>query len=367
MATLTPRLAMLGPAPGTRDGVASVIEAYREQGLFARWPADYLATYGDGGLRSNAALLARALRRFVPLLARERALIVHLHAASERGLWRDALFAALAAALGRPFILHLHGAGWRSAHERGGGLVRFAIRLALERAAGVVVPCEAMRTWARGVTRGAQVEVVPPPLAAEEPAPYAPRPNVVLFLSRLEAAKGVFDLLEAFAGLRAAVPDARLVCAGEGERDAAAHLAAQLGIADAVKFTGWVGPSGKRALLENAAVFALPSYDEGLPMGLLEAMLAGVPAVVSPVGGVPEVVADETSGLWAAPGDVVTLQRQLTRLLADRDLGARIGAAARKSAARRCDPQRTLALIGALYAELGLAALAAAPRHTPAH
>ena len=49
-----------------------------------------------------------------------------------------------------------------------------------------------------------------------------------------------------------------------------------------MKFTGWVGPSGKRALLENAAVFALPSYDEGLPMSLLEAMAAGLPAVVSP-------------------------------------------------------------------------------------
>jgi glycosyltransferase involved in cell wall biosynthesis len=101
-------------------------------------------------------------------------------------------------------------------------------------------------------------------------------------------------------------------------------------------------------------------------MSLLEAMLAGLPAVVSPVGGVAEVVADERSGLLAAPGDVATLQRQLTRLLADRDLGARIGAAARQSAARRCAPQLTLARLGALYGELGLAALAAAPRRTPA-
>src|SRR5205823_160349 len=83
-----------------------------------------------------------------------------------------------------------------------------------------------------------------------------------------------------------------------------------LGIADAVKFTGWVGPSGKRALLESAAVFALPSYDEALPLSLLEAMSAGVPAVVSPVGGIPEVVVDGVSGLLVAPGDVATLERR---------------------------------------------------------
>ena len=105
-------------------------------------------------------------------------------------------------------------------------------------------------------------------LAAAQVAPHASRPNLILFLGRLEAAKGIFDLLEAVAALRAAVPDVRLVCAGDGNRIAVARYAERLGIADAVKFTGWVGPSGKRALLETAAVFALPSYREALPIGL---------------------------------------------------------------------------------------------------
>jgi len=366
MAPVSPRLAMLGAAPGTRDGVASVVDAYHAHGLFARWPIDYLATYGDGGVRHNAMLLLRALRRFIALLVRERGLVAHLHATPERGLWRDALFAALAQAFRRPFILHLHGSAFRSAHEESGMPARFWTRLLFEQAACVVVPCEALRTWARGVTRNAQIAVVPPPVAPAQPSPHARRPNVVLFLGRLEPAKGVFDLLEAVSALRPAVADVRLVCAGDGERAAVARRAEQLGIADAVKFTGWVGPSGKRALLENAAVFALPSYDEGLPMSLLEAMAAGVPVVVSPVGGVPDVVADGASGLLAAPGDIATLQRQLRKLLIDRELGARIGAAGRESVRVRCAPQRSLAMLGALYGELGLAAFATAPAHKPA-
>src|SRR5437762_12325946 len=108
---------------------------------------------------------------------------------------------------------------------------------------------------------------------------------------------------DAVAGLRAAVPDVRLVCAGGGDRIGVARYAERLGIADAVKFTGWVGPSGKRALLEHAAVFALPSSDEALPVSLIEAMSAGVPVVASPVGGIPEVVADNASGFLVAPGD----------------------------------------------------------------
>jgi glycosyltransferase involved in cell wall biosynthesis len=152
------------------------------------------------------------------------------------------------------------------------------------------------------------------------------------------------------------VPDVRLVCAGEGERAALIRYAERLGIADAVHFTGWVGPSSKRALLESAAVFALPSYEEALPTSLLEAMAAGVPAVVSPVGGMPEFVTEGVTGFLVAPGDVATLQRLLQKLLLDRTLGARMAAAARESVRLRCAPERVLARLEALYATLGLQA-----------
>jgi glycosyltransferase involved in cell wall biosynthesis len=165
------------------------------------------------------------------------------------------------------------------------------------------------------------------------------------------------------AALRSAVPDVRLVCAGDGQRIAVARYAERLGIADAVKCTGWVGPSGKRALLETAAAFALPSYDEALPVGLCEAMAAGVPAVVSPVGGITEVVSDGVSGCLVAPGDKTSLERSLRRLLTDRAFGARLGAAARETARLRFAPERSLARLEEIYASLGLRAGAApAPR-----
>ena len=349
-----PRLVMLGPAAETRGGIASVVEAYRAYGLFKRWPIDYLATHADGGARRNAALALSALRRFIGLVACERDLVVHVHAAGDRGFWREALFSALALAARCPFILHLHGGGFERLRDAAGPLGRRVIRFLLEHAACVVVPCESMRTWVRTVTRTAQVVCLPAPVAPAEAPQEGRRPNLVLFLSRLDPANGVFDLLEAVSGLRAAVPDVRLVCAGEGDRTALAQHAERLGIADAVNFTGWVGPSGKRALLESAAVCALPAYDAALPMSLLEAMEAAVPVVVSPVGGVPEVVADGVTGFLVAPGDIATLQRLLRKLLLDRMLGARIGAAARESVRRRCAPERVLARLETLYAALGL-------------
>jgi glycosyltransferase involved in cell wall biosynthesis len=345
MAAVNPRLAMLGPAPGTRGSVAALIEAYREQGLFRRWPIDYVP------------LTLASLRKFAGLIVRERALAVHLHVSPERGLWRDALFMALARLARCPVILHLHGSALQRLYDDAGRTLRSVIRFFLEEASCIVVPSESQRAWALGVTRRIQVAVLPPPVAAQESQPGARQAGLVLFLGRLEAAKGVFDLLEALSALHPAVPGLQVVCAGEGDAPALRRHAERLGLAGAVKFTGWVGSSGKRALLESAAVFALPSYDEALPVSLLEAMAAGVPAVASAVGAIPEVISDGVTGFLAAPGDIATLERQLRKLLLDEALAARIGAAARESVRLRCAPERALRRLEEVYAAVGLSAV----------
>lgn len=338
---LHPRLIMLGAAPETRGSMAAVVEAYRVHGLFSRWPIEFIASTGDGSLLHNGALLGKGLRDFAAALLREPRSAVHVHV-SRDCFWRQAAFAAVALAARCPLILQLHGTGFGA-----------EARSLLQRAACVVVSCEAQRIWVRSLARNAHVVCVAPPLALS-PVAATERPNVVLFLGRLEAAKGIYDLLDALAGVRGAVPDVRLVCAGDGDRGGVARYAERLGIADAVKFTGWVGPSGKRALLETAAAFALPSYGEALPVSLIEAMGAGVPPIVSPVGGIPEVLQDGVSGLFVAPGDKANLERGLKRVLLDRPLAARLGAAARESARLRFSPARLLARLDELYASAGL-------------
>lgn len=332
---------MLGAAPAAPGSVAAVVQSYRAHGLFARWPIEYVAVAAEGSLAGEAKSYGAALRDFTAALARHPRMAVHLHV-SRRLLWRQAPFAAAALAARCPLVVQLHGAGL-------GG----EARLLLERAACVVVACEAQRLWVKSLARNAPVVCVPPPAPAHAAAAAA-RTNVVLFLGRLEARKGIFDLLDAIAAVRAAVPDVRLICAGGGDGAGVARYAERLGIGDAVKLTGWVGPSGKRALLETAAAFALPSYDEALPVSLIEAMSAGVPPVVSPVGGIPEVVQEGCSGLFVAPGDRAGLARRLKRLLLERPLAERIGAAASESARLRFAPERVLARLDELYASLGV-------------
>ena len=356
-------LLMLGAAPGTRSSIAGVVDAYRRYGLLQRWPVDYIATHGNRGPAAGGALFARALRDFGYHLGRHlvarRGMVVHVHTASGAHFRRDALFMAAALAARASLVIHLHGTGFERSED--GPLMRWFF----ERASCVAVPCEALRAWVRTFARNAHAVVIPHPVSGPDAPSPDTQPDLLLFLGRMEASKGIFDLLDALARLRLSVPDVKLACAGDGDRLAVARYAERLGIADAVKFTGWVGPSGKRALLEAAAAFVLPSYDESLPLSLLEAMRAGVPPVVTPVGGIPEVAVDGVSALLVAPGDTFGLHRQLGRLLSDRALAARIGATARESASLRFAPERAVPVLEALYRSLGLAPTGSAPTGDP--
>ena len=336
------QIAMLGVAPETRSGIATVVDAYRAHGLFKRWPVTYLPM----------SPLGRTARQFAELLVQHKRIVVHAHVGP--GFWREAAFMGAAMAASCPLVVQLHGTR-----------IDPSISFFLKRADVVLVPCEATRIWARSIARNSDVVIAPPPVAFDVPAVSA-KPNLVLFLGRLEAEKGIYDLLEAVAAVRAGVPDLRLVCAGDGDRVGVQRYAERLGIADAIKFTGWVGPSGKRALLEHAAVCALPSYQEALPASLIEAMAAGVPVVASPVGGIPEVVTDGASGYLVGAGDTKSLQRALARLLADRALARRMGEAARETAFARFSPERALVPLEDLYEALGVSLIAErAPRIQP--
>jgi glycosyltransferase involved in cell wall biosynthesis len=162
-------------------------------------------------------------------------------------------------------------------------------------------------------------------------------PVEVLFLGWADRPKGLFELLEAVRGLASdpALPEVRLTVAGAGaDLDHARAFAEREGIAGRVRFAGWVDGAERLALLERADVFALPSYAEGLPNAMVEAMAAGLPVVVTPVGSIPDVVEDGAQGLLVPPRDPAALEAALRRTC-DADERERMGRAAYETAVAR--------------------------------
>lgn len=148
---------------------------------------------------------------------------------------------------------------------------------------------------------------------------------------RPRKAQGV--LIEAFAGLAADFPDATLVLAGNGpDRDRLREQARRLGLQERIRVPGPIRPVAD--LYAASDVFCMPSLNEGLSNACLEASAAGLPLVVSAVGGLTEIVEDGLTGAVVPPGQAGALGSALARYLADESLRDRTGAAGAERTAR---------------------------------
>jgi glycosyltransferase involved in cell wall biosynthesis len=116
--------------------------------------------------------------------------------------------------------------------------------------------------------------------------------------------KGAFDLINAFAALPESDRDrVELILAGNGDLDTANQLISDLNLTGKVTILSWIDPQQRDELLASADAFILPSYNEGLPMSMLESMAWGLPVIVTPVGGIPEVITHNQNGLLIEPGN----------------------------------------------------------------
>lgn len=170
-------------------------------------------------------------------------------------------------------------------------------------------------------------------VASHDSQPIDVGPRAVLIVGRMVASeryKGHDELLDVWPQVVAAVPDARLVCVGEG--DDAARLqakAAALGVARYVIFPGFVDEPTKRVMYERAAVFAMPSRREGFGLVYLEAMAARLPCIGSVHDAAGEIIVDGQTGYLVSQDDGPTLAARLIQLLGDAALRARMGEAGR--------------------------------------
>jgi glycosyltransferase involved in cell wall biosynthesis len=245
---------------------------------------------------------------------------VHVNMAERLSLFRKSVIVVVSRALGVPVVLHLHAA---QLHHFYRGLPRplqALTRWVFSLPSSCIVLGEQAR---RFVTEELQV----PPDRVEivingVPEPSQPRRVAglqdirrVLFVGNLSERKGVSDLLAALALPGFDRSGLEVCIAGGGDIDSYRLKAYELGLQATVRFAGWSDQQQVALLMAQADVLVLPSYDEGLPLVILEALANGVAVVCSPVGEIPAVLTDGVTALFVAPGDVPGLAAGLQRVL----------------------------------------------------
>ncbi len=279
-----------------------------------------LDTRGGANALYSFWVLAGALARIARGRLNGRLAGVHVNMAERLSLFRKGAVIVACRAVGVPVVLHLHAAQLHRFYHSLPRPLQALTRWVFSLPASCVVLGTAARRFVIEELGVAQERVdivingVPEPTHARRIAADGGVQRV-LFLGNLSERKGVSDLLQALALPGLDTARLEVTIAGGGDVQAYEGKARALGIDGFVHFAGWSDQQQVARLMARTDVLVLPSYDEGLPLVILEALANGVAVVCTPVGEIPSVLEDGVNACFVQPGDVAGIAAALQRVL----------------------------------------------------
>lgn len=350
-----PRLLLVGPLqPPPLGGVQHIMDMQLRSGLAREFEVHVVDT-SKGQLRlavedltwQTPFYFARDFSRLIRTLVRVRPDAALIHASSSLSFLRDWVFMVIARLAGAKVVCHYHGTlhtRFPSCETRVGRIIG---RLLMSVAQRVIVLGP---TYQRGMGKAwKRDDLVWAPnmadialfrnMSADTPAPWLERGDrAVLFVGRLSAPKGVYDLFDAIPRVIERHPEARFVLVGVAENDAMEPViraeAERRGIAPRITFLGPLEGRNKAAAFVTSHMIVVPSWTEAFPLVIPEAMAAGLPVITTAVGATPDFVKDGEDGFLVAPKASPELADRICRLLDDEGLRRRISERVRARAPR---------------------------------
>lgn len=320
-----------------RGGMRTVIESYEQSGIYDGWNVKLIYTHDEGGVLKKMQMFIMALKTFVYLLLFKKVALIHNHSAMRGSFWRKNAFSSIARLRKVPVVLHLHGSEMESFYASQTSSGKKCISNILEKADVVVVLSKSWKAFVLQVSPKAKVQIIynyvslPDEnlLLKHDGGHNQNGPIKILFLGLIGHRKGVYDLINAVRNLCSDEHEFHLYIGGNGEEKKAQQLVDKYQLQNKITLMGWVSGEDKNEQLLKSDIYVLPSYNEGLPMSLLEAMSWGKPVVSTLVGGIPELVRDGRDGYLVKPGDVDGLTKALQKLINDKELRLNCGVNAR--------------------------------------
>jgi len=339
------KIVVFGPSLDALSGVSTHVRMLLASDL----PRDFDLLHfqvGSEGRRENA--LQRLLRLiFSPFhlalfLLRTGAGVVHLNASLDpKGYWRDLAYSIVARLLGRRVVNQIHGGQMPQDFFRGNAFLTWILRRFLVSSDVVTVLSSAELSAYRAFDARIKVHLVPnaidPAGLADQSRSYnTDGPLKLVYVGRLVRTKGLFEVIEALTELKRTGRNFRLSMAGEGpDRRELMAATEKAGLNHCVQFLGGVFAAKKCRLWLDSDLFVFPSYMEGLPYSLLEAMAAGCVPVTTAVAAIPDVMRNGEHGLFVPVRDAGALAVAVAALDDDRERLMRMAKAARRRVLER--------------------------------
>ena len=327
------KILMMGPSLSQQGGMATV------QNLITQKVTDdvqieHITTHEEGAIFYKIQIFCNAVYKLLLSLLRNSCDLVHLHVSERGSVLRISILVLVARLFQKPVIIHTHGCEFHSFYDSLPLFLQTYVSWIFKQCVRVLVLSKSWQDYyvSQCGLSPERTFVLTNPVDFPDVVPDRRNSEKVtfLFLGRVGHRKGAFDLLQAFSNLpKEEQEKAELIIAGDGEVEKARDLVETLGIQSYVSIRGWLSQEKCKELLAQADVFILPSYNEGLPMAILEAMGWGLPIISTPVGGIPEIVVSGKTGLLVPPSDVQQIKTAIQFFIENKEQRLAWGIAAR--------------------------------------
>ncbi|NET74115.1 MAG: glycosyltransferase family 4 protein [Sphaerospermopsis sp. SIO1G2] len=343
---------MLGAGLDVKGGITSV-----EKLILDHAPPEleiqHIATFAQGSGIYNIKVFIKSILGLIGKLLKGKVDLVHIHFAERGSTIRKAILAFIVLLFQCPLVIHSHGATYKEFYLGLPKIIQNLLRFIFGKAHKLIVLSQSWEKFYAedfGLAKD-KITILYNPVNLPISIPNRIGRDKVkfVFLGRIgkrggaldlaksvvkfpQQDKGSFDLIRAFANLPELDKNqADLVLAGNGDLEAAQTLISELKMEHKITVYSWLTPEERDKLLSIADAFVLPSYHEGLPMSMLEAMAWGLPVIVTPVGGIPEVITDQQNGLLVEPGNYDNISQRMSQIINDENLRISLGKSARRS------------------------------------
>lgn len=330
------RICMIVPNPTVKGGIASVVNGYRGSVLEQNHEVDYVESYCDGSRKQKLVKALRGYVCFLKLLFHNRPDLVHIHSSFGPSFYRKMPFIYLSRWAGIPVVNHIHGAEFDSFYHQASGWKKKLVRRVYGKCNRLIVLSKEWKAAISHIVVPDKIDIIENYcMIPKEPYDTGRRQNQILFMGELGTRKGCFDIPAILEQVRQSCPSTHLVMAGDGQMEQVREAFEKKNLLPYVEFTGWVRGKEKRRLLRESAVFLFPTYHEGMPMAVLEAMSYGMGIVTTNVGGIPKLIRHKENGYLEEPGQIAETAEDVVCLLQDEGLCRRMGQHARMLAEQK--------------------------------
>lgn len=322
------KILVIGPSPEkSKGGMATVIKGIRDdKELNEKYDIDIFDSYVDGSKVKRALYTFAAFERMKAVYKPYD--LFHIHMASYGSTFRKANYIRFLKDHGKKVILHIHGAAYMDFYNQLNDKRKRYVVDTLNRCDLVIALSDEWKerfekhlglTNCVALPNGIDMEAFEGAVTEDDK-----NAESFLMLGRLGQRKGTYDLIEAVGIARDDVPGIRCYLAGDGEVEKTREVVRKKGLEENITVVGWADFNKKVNLLKSVCAVVLPSYNEGLPMAILEGMACGKGIISTTVGAIPEVISPE-NGILTEPGDVEALSKAFVRYAQDREYRTRSG------------------------------------------